>query len=79
MNDHLFDRSAADLTMTIKVFLEEALADAVQTELMSVLKQYHSADLSPILRESKDLSQLQAYSLESVLRRWAALDTKQGH
>jgi hypothetical protein len=78
LNDHLFDRSAADLTMTIKVFLEGALSDAVQTELMSVLKQYHSADLSPIFRDSDDFAQLQAYSLESVLRRWAALDTKQG-
>jgi hypothetical protein len=45
---------------------------------MSVLIQYHSASLSPILRESDDFAQLQAYSLESVLRRWAALDTKQG-
>ncbi len=78
LNDHLFDRSAADLTMTIKVFLEGALSDTVQTELMSVLKQYHSADLSPIFRDSDDFAQLQAYSLESVLRRWAALDTKQG-
>jgi hypothetical protein len=45
---------------------------------MSVLKQYHSADLSPIFLESDDFAQLQAYSLESVLRRLAALDTKQG-
>jgi hypothetical protein len=45
---------------------------------MSVLKQYHIADLSPIFRESDEFAQLQAYSLESVLRCWAALDTKQG-
>jgi hypothetical protein len=50
----------------------------MQTELMSVLKQYHSADLSPIFLESDDFAQLRAYSLESVLQRSAALDTKQG-
>ncbi len=62
--------------MMIKVFLEGALADAVKTELMSVLKQYHNAGLSPIFRDPDDFAQLQAYSLEPVLRRWAALDTK---
>ena len=78
LNDHLFDGSATDLSMTVKVFLEGALADEVQTELMGVLKQNHSEDLSPIFRESDDFAQLQAYNLDSVLRRWAALDTKQG-
>ena len=78
LHDHLFTGSSADLTMTVKVFLEGSLADDVQTELMSVLKQYHSDDLTLIFRESDDFAQIQAYQLESVLRRWSALDSKYG-
>ena len=78
LQDHLFTGETADWTMTIKVFLEGSLADDVQRELMSVLKQYHSDDLTPIFRESDDFAQIQAYKLESVMRRWSAMDTKCG-
>jgi hypothetical protein len=78
LNDHLFDSAAADLTMPVKLFLEGPLADTVQSEFMRVLKQSHSEDLTRIFRESDDFAQLQAYNLESVLRRWAALDTMRG-
>ena len=78
LQDHLFTGSAGDMTMTIKIFLESTLAEAVQIRLVDVLKQHHSADLPPIFRESDDYPQIQAYHLESVLRRWAAMDTMQG-
>ena len=52
------------------MFLENTLAVDVQTALVEILKQHHSAELPPIFRESDDYAQLQAYQLESVLRRW---------
>jgi hypothetical protein len=76
LKDHLFTESLADLTMTVKVFLEGTLAQDVQTELMSVLKDHHSADLAPIFHNSDDFAQILAYPLESVLRNWLALNTK---
>jgi hypothetical protein len=78
LQDHLFSGSSGDLTMTIKVFLENTLSGDVQTALVEILKQHHSEDLPPIFRDSDDYAQLQAYNLESVLRRWSALDTRKG-
>lgn len=78
LQDHLFAGSSGDLEVTIKVFLETALSAEVQTSLVAALKQSHSEDLPPIFRDSDDFAQMQAYKLESVLRRWAALDTLKG-
>ncbi len=75
LQDHLFAGSSGDPEVTIKVFLENALSAEVQTSLVAALKQSHSKDLPPIFRDSDDFAQMQAYKLESVLRRWAALDT----
>ena len=78
LQDNLFSGSSGDLSMTIKVFLESALSAEVQTSLIAVLKQSHSADLPMIFQDSDDFAQIQAYQLESVLRRWSALDTLKG-
>jgi hypothetical protein len=78
LQDKLFSSSSGDLTMPIKVFLESVLSAEVQTALIAVLKQYHNEDLPIIFQSSDDFAQLQAYHLESVLRRWAAFDTLRG-
>ena len=78
LQDHLFSGSSGDLAMTIKVFLENSLSPEVQTSLIAALKHHHSEDLPPIFHDSDDYAQMQAYKLESVLRRWAALDTLRG-
>jgi len=61
----------------IKQFLENALSLDMRERLCMVLKENHSAELPPYLRQQLDFAPIHAYSVESILARWAAFDSLQ--
>jgi hypothetical protein len=75
---HMYPGAAEAPDLHIKFFLEANLAKGVQAELGTVLKIHHVAELPPYFQTLDDFPPLREFSLESILRRWQALDTRPG-